>query len=1257
MYKCNLLKLSGDIESNPGPNKCNGLLSKTELQITTQNCRGLNNRDKLRVVLNKCYSILRQTPSAIIMLQETMIDKDDALKYMWRGQYVFTPGAGNARGCLTLLSHDAIIENIQHVEDRAHIFRLKLPNIKNHITIANIYAPTTRSVAKLEFFSNIERTIIDTKEMSDDLIIGGDFNTPLYSYEVHNRSFDRTDQKQAQEVSKLIERLNIQDCWINNKQTHTWTSRNCSSRLDRVLYDFANLRLLKCETDWTTCKSDHAAIHVTFSKDRHTDPTPTHKAVYLNTEMIKNPETAQKIRRIFREKLAEAIQEWNPHTKLEYAKMIIRSTAIEEEKALKKRENNLMNTVTDEINHLVQVLQDDSLTIEDTGRIKGKLQSYLFIRDNILQEKGKILAQKTKSRWYNEGEQSNKYFLNLLKRQSKATQISELRIDGVIVDDPKIIKEEVTKFYRNLYNQNLSGEIKDETFRFSNMVSLEEARKVTEEITKHELLNTLKGTKDSTPGPDGIPYSYIKLLWDDFSGVLLEAWRYSIETNKLSESHSHSILKLLPKAGKDLKELKNWRPITLSNCDFKLITKTYANRLTKAVGEKLSNTQTAYLKGRQIHDNIRLIKSSITYGKNNGLIVALDAKKAFDSVRHEFIIKALEKQGLGNFVSIFQLMYKDAITDLLINKQFCNGFKILNGVKQGDALSCILFIMAIDPLMQNIENNPRIKALAHQESRYEWPKAFGYADDITLVIQNDYGSVKTIFQEYEAFSLQSGLFLNAEKTEIFSILETHRAQFTVRYNNESATINIQDEIKINGIQLARSLEEIRNLNLISILEKIDKQFRLWSIRNLSLLGKIQIIKTFGMSQIFYSASSLTFTETQHKQIRERIFKFLWTKNYLGNKAPDRIARETIRTATENGGFGLVDHERICESINAKQYLKIQDEKYSHPIKLLLLQNHRQSYYNREIPHKIDDVTCLGAKIVNRLIENYLAYTQEENLREDRISNHIFNNEKLKNIVKPQHKNSLTLLLMQNVGITSVNQMTQQYLNSFCQLLTETNKKMLQVCWQNRIQGNMFHGDQTELDIFRNKLPTKCGRFKNSWFFTSRLIRINTDKEENKLKGKIVDVPEQDITDTFKTLKRLKCTRQKNTYLRIYHGDVYTKEKLFRFGLIDSPNCPRCNVAETRMHLLYECPYTLSVWRKLNQILADQQQQPTLEQIMGIGETTNELKVRIELMMLLINPDRPTIATVDLILIALNKIEALERSEETKKFIGDLKNKV
>ena len=116
--------------------------------------------------------------------------------------------------------------------------------------------------------------------------------------------------------------------------------------------------------------------------------------------------------------------------------------------------------------------------------------------------------------------------------------------------------------------------------------------------------------------------------------LIVDAWNFTIRTGKLCPSHKVSFLKLIPKVGKDLKKLTNWRPITLSNCDHKMITKTYANRMSTVVARHIKERQTAYLKGRLINDNIRAIMSSINITNNevnlDGLIVSLDAKKAFD---------------------------------------------------------------------------------------------------------------------------------------------------------------------------------------------------------------------------------------------------------------------------------------------------------------------------------------------------------------------------------------------------------------------------------------------------------------------------------------------------------------------------------------------------------------------------------------------------------------------------------------------------
>jgi hypothetical protein len=95
----------------------------------------------------------------------------------------------------------------------------------------------------------------------------------------------------------------------------------------------------------------------------------------------------------------------------------------------------------------------------------------------------------------------------------------------------------------------------------------------------NEMYKALKSCKDLAPGPDGIPYSIYATFWNQVGHIIKESWDYSVEIGKLPDSHKESVITLLPKEGKDTKQIKNWRPITLTNCDAKIITKALAMRL------------------------------------------------------------------------------------------------------------------------------------------------------------------------------------------------------------------------------------------------------------------------------------------------------------------------------------------------------------------------------------------------------------------------------------------------------------------------------------------------------------------------------------------------------------------------------------------------------------------------------------------------------------------------------------------------------
>ena len=143
------------------------------------------------------------------------------------------------------------------------------------------------------------------------------------------------------------------------------------------------------------------------------------------------------------------------------------------------------------------------------------------------------------------------------------------------------------------------------------------------DITLEELQATCKAMKDSAPGPDGIPYSVYHRLWHHAGPLILASWKHCVEKSWLSEEHLVSTIMLLEKKGKDTECLNNLRPITLTNCDLKIITKSFSNILSEVIKEVIHESQTAYIPGRYVHDKMRSLELIKQHCKREKLRVYL----------------------------------------------------------------------------------------------------------------------------------------------------------------------------------------------------------------------------------------------------------------------------------------------------------------------------------------------------------------------------------------------------------------------------------------------------------------------------------------------------------------------------------------------------------------------------------------------------------------------------------------------------------
>ena len=183
----------------------------------------------------------------------------------------------------------------------------------------------------------------------------------------------------------------------------------------------------------------------------------------------------------------------------------------------------------------------------------------------------------------------------------------------------------------------------------------------------------------------------------------------------MSSSQRNGITTLLPKKDKDPLLVKNYRPISLLNTDYKIIAKVMAKRLNSCLHQIIHDDQTGLMKGRNIGSNIRTIIDVIEYCDANqipGSIILLDIEKAFDSVDHDYLFQVLHHFNFGDcFINYIKSFYSNR-KSYIINIGFISeAISMEKGIFQGCPISPLLFLCAIEALVIQIRGNDLIKGL------------------------------------------------------------------------------------------------------------------------------------------------------------------------------------------------------------------------------------------------------------------------------------------------------------------------------------------------------------------------------------------------------------------------------------------------------------------------------------------------------------------------------------------------------------------
>ena len=181
----------------------------------------------------------------------------------------------------------------------------------------------------------------------------------------------------------------------------------------------------------------------------------------------------------------------------------------------------------------------------------------------------------------------------------------------------------------------------------------------------------------------------------------------------------------------------------------------------------ISKEQTAYIKGRYIGTNARLILDIFEYCENNneeGLLLFLDFEKAFDSIEWNFLFKTLEKFNFGsNFIKWINILYKNPTFRLKNNGWITRTSRMIRGIRQGCPISAILYIFVAEILSNKINNNDSIEGFTTTNFENEI-NSIQHADDMTITLK-DIESLKQAIKTINNFCELAGSKINISKTE------------------------------------------------------------------------------------------------------------------------------------------------------------------------------------------------------------------------------------------------------------------------------------------------------------------------------------------------------------------------------------------------------------------------------------------------------------------------------------------------------------
>ncbi|GJR45913.1 RNA-directed DNA polymerase, eukaryota [Tanacetum coccineum] len=518
------------------------------------------------------------------------------------------------------------------------------------------------------------------------------------------------------------------------------------------------------------------------------------------------------------------------------------------------------------VNDLKSKLSDIDKTLDQGGMNDDLLLSrmeYMKQLHDVKTADARDSMQKAKIQWGVEGDENSKFFHGIINRKCANLAVKCIMIDGEWVDEPNRVKDEFHNHFAARFQDPglCHGKI---NFNFPTHLNLEQATVLESPITRDEIRFDL--------------CTAVEWFFDHAS--------FSIGCN-------YAFIALIPKS-LDPKTVSDYRPISLIESLYKVVTKILAMRLSTVISDLISDVQTAFLPNWQILDGPFIINELLArcHQKNQrAMVFKVDFAKAYDSIRWDYLEDVLKSFGFGpKWCSWIRGSLNSGMASILVNGSPTSEFHFHRGLKQGDPLAPYLFILIMESLHLSfsrvidagIFNGIRIDSSLMLSHLF-------YADDAVFIGEWSQGNLKGIIHILRCFSLLSGLSINLRKSHLLGVgipsSCVHEAATSIGCSV------MQAPFKYLGVMVGGNMSLVKAWD--DTINKLKVRLSRWKLKTLSIGGRLTLLKSvlgstpiYNMSLYKVPKAVLNSMEAIH---RDFLTEFLMVKGrLLGLNGPRQV---------------------------------------------------------------------------------------------------------------------------------------------------------------------------------------------------------------------------------------------------------------------------------------------------------------------------------------------------------------------------------